>query len=99
MRNWTHKVVKFSRGTDGKFFAHRAAFTGTLDASLAYAQGFAAAEYAPSAMGNRLAGHRIHVIAQRQTHRADIRHRQFRLRRAIWRNGRGFLRIDHDKSR
>ena len=65
MRNWTHKVVKFSLGMDGKFFAHRTAFTGTLDECIAYARDFASEQNTPSEMGCRLSGPRIRVIARK----------------------------------
>ena len=53
MRNWTHKVVKMSRGEAGKWFAHRAAMTGTLAECDVYARNFAAQQ--------TTGGHRITV--------------------------------------
>lgn len=68
MSNWTHKVVKFSRRMDGKFFAHRTAFTGTLDECTTYAREFAMEQNTPSELGTRLSGHEIRVIARSGNH-------------------------------
>lgn len=42
MSKWTHKVVRKSRGTDGRWFAHRTHATGSLEECVASAAVLAA---------------------------------------------------------
>lgn len=59
---WTHKVVKQSKGGDGKWFDHAAASTGSLSECEAYAAAFLAEQLAPTPLGNSLAGSMGHRI-------------------------------------
>lgn len=61
---WTHKVVKFSRGMDGKFFAHKTAITGNEAQCIAYAASFAREQNTPI-NSFRISGHEIRVIPRK----------------------------------
>ena len=57
MKNWTHKVVKQQRGSQGEWFAYPAAATfAGLGEAVAYAEAFAADQ-----RENRVKGTRITV--------------------------------------
>lgn len=64
---WTHKVVKKSRGGDGEWFSHPTAKTGSLEECIEYAELFLEDQLQPTALGNSLrgdGGHRIIVVSR-----------------------------------
>ena len=62
MTNWTHKVVKMSRGMNGEWFAHRAAATFTdFDSACQYARLFHREQQAVLGVND---GHKYCVVAR-----------------------------------
>ena len=61
--NWTHKVVKMSRGSNGEWFAHRAAATfADFGSACDYARKFHAEQQAILGASD---GHKFCVVARR----------------------------------
>lgn len=60
--NWTHRVVKMSRGSNGEFFAHPGKAFDSFDAACDYARRFHAEQQASLGMSG---GHKYCVLPRR----------------------------------